>query len=348
MPLKNHYIPQVILKGFSVHNHINVVLIDSHKAGFVTSSGIFHKRGLYPNEFETLLNKNLETPLEKLLTNLNGTNEIRLTKDDVELLKKYIMLQSIRTKSAKESNLDSRNNPPQLMNLQRAKYDDLSQGWELAVKNCIESNWHQCVNSDYIIISENAKYLDASKMVLLHTKSEFIISGSGRTQVNVPCPSLHEVIENKIKKKYDLDSNTRPLGWILSFQLFPLSSNLAIGVYNPDFDKLLEYIEKSLVADHDLQLLDVLATIYPKSNNSHSKKLIKTEINNRTSDTFNILTIKQSDYGAIAFKTPKCFYKTIDFYSTLPLSPGEPALDLEWIENDELWTKNLTLPSEYH
>lgn len=100
---RNHYVSQLIIRRFTDgENSINVFdvkkqsLIENRK-----SNRIFFKNDIYSEEIEKKFNKNLENPFSKLLDNkILGKDKIILTRNELKLVKKFLLLESIRTLTA--------------------------------------------------------------------------------------------------------------------------------------------------------------------------------------------------------------------------------------------------------
>ena len=95
--MKNHYISQFIIRSFS--SAINVFDI---KKGIIDESKrpnkVFYKEDIFDEELEKIMNFNIESRVANILNNKIGNNEdIRLTRDELEILKRYTLLCSVRT-----------------------------------------------------------------------------------------------------------------------------------------------------------------------------------------------------------------------------------------------------------
>lgn len=95
--MKNHYISQFIIKSFS--SAINVFDI---KKGIIDESKrphkVFYKEDIFDEELEKIMNFNIESRVANILNNKIGNNNvIRLTRDELETLKRYTLLCSVRT-----------------------------------------------------------------------------------------------------------------------------------------------------------------------------------------------------------------------------------------------------------
>ena len=95
--MKNHYIPQFIIKKFS--KAINVFNL---KNGNIRenrpSFEVFYEKGIYDDEVEKTLNFNIETPFSKLLDDklLTSESSITITREELLLIKRYMLVSSIR------------------------------------------------------------------------------------------------------------------------------------------------------------------------------------------------------------------------------------------------------------
>lgn len=97
LKMKNHYIPQFIIKKFS--KAINVFNL---KNGNIRenrpSFKVFYEKGIYDDEVEKTLNFNIETPFSKLLDDklLTSESSITITREELLLIKRYMLVSSIR------------------------------------------------------------------------------------------------------------------------------------------------------------------------------------------------------------------------------------------------------------
>ena len=95
--MKNHYIPQFIIKKFS--KAINVFNL---KSGEIRenrpSFKVFYEKGIYNDEVEKSLNINIETSFSKLLDEklLNQDSNITITREELLLIKRYMLVSSVR------------------------------------------------------------------------------------------------------------------------------------------------------------------------------------------------------------------------------------------------------------
>ena len=95
--MKNHYVSQFVIRRFS--NAINIFDVNS---GRIDESKrphkVFYKEDIYDEEIEKLVNFNIESKISNLLDKKILNNDvIELTRTEVELLKRYMLICSVRT-----------------------------------------------------------------------------------------------------------------------------------------------------------------------------------------------------------------------------------------------------------
>ncbi len=130
--MKNHYVSQLILKRFSNAFYIfnnNKKTLTKH----TQTENIFYKKDIYTDEVERLMNINLEDQYAKLLDRkIIGKDKIEITRAELLLLKRYLLVCSIKTKTPEEFIAGMRNfksNTDRYLNLlqhhDKLKYDIL-------------------------------------------------------------------------------------------------------------------------------------------------------------------------------------------------------------------------------
>lgn len=97
LQMKNHYVSQLIIKRFS--NPINIFDIEKEQiAANKKSKNVFYKNDIYTKEIEKLMNFNIESRISNLLDQkILEKNTIELSRVEIELLKRYMLICSIRT-----------------------------------------------------------------------------------------------------------------------------------------------------------------------------------------------------------------------------------------------------------
>ena len=97
--MKNHYVSQFIIKRFS--KAINIFDI---RSGCVQerkkSNKVFFKEDVYDEEIEKLFNFNIESRVSNIIdSKILVDGDIVLTREDLEVLKRYMLICSVRTLS---------------------------------------------------------------------------------------------------------------------------------------------------------------------------------------------------------------------------------------------------------
>ena len=97
--MKNHYVSQFIIRRFS--NAINV--FDVHTGKIDESKRpckVFYKDNIYDEEIEKLVNFNIESRVSNILNNkILVDGDVVLTRTELETLKRYMLICSVRTQS---------------------------------------------------------------------------------------------------------------------------------------------------------------------------------------------------------------------------------------------------------
>ncbi len=96
--VNSHYIPQFILRNFCENGQITLCDLDKKKIQLRNPRSVFSEKGYYPDSME----KELSTKAEYLFANLyhqkleDVRNSISLNADELFILKKYLIVSSIR------------------------------------------------------------------------------------------------------------------------------------------------------------------------------------------------------------------------------------------------------------
>ena len=124
---KNHYVSQFIIKRFS--DAINVFDIHSGKINeSKRPHKVFYKDDIYDVELEKLMNCNIESRVANLLSHkLLVGGDITLTRADLFLLKRYMLLCSVRTMDVaqfKKALLNFEHNADRYLDLRTKTFND--------------------------------------------------------------------------------------------------------------------------------------------------------------------------------------------------------------------------------
>lgn len=145
--VNSHYVPQLILRHFADGERIQYVDLDKKKVETRNIKSTFAEKGYYSDEIEKELCHKTEVQFANLLNNkiLNERYRLALTKDELFILKKYLVITTIRYNITKAmANFD---NPEKMV----ASYSD---------------NFYK--NIDKVLACENAdqmmRYLDINPL----------------------------------------------------------------------------------------------------------------------------------------------------------------------------------------
>ena len=96
--VNSHYIPQFILRNFCVDNKITYCDMEHQKTELRNTRSVFSEMGYYPEGIEKDLCKKAEYLFANLYHNKleNARNSIVLTRDELFILKKYLIVTAIR------------------------------------------------------------------------------------------------------------------------------------------------------------------------------------------------------------------------------------------------------------
>ena len=95
--MKNHYVSQFIIRRFS--NALNIFNIQTGKIDeSKRAEKIFYKRDAFDEDIEKILNFNIESRVANILDQkICGKSRIVLTREEIHLLKCYMLINSIRS-----------------------------------------------------------------------------------------------------------------------------------------------------------------------------------------------------------------------------------------------------------
>ena len=93
--MNNHYVPQFIIKEFNSKPYF----YDMQKRLLLKRQPkkVFYEENMYSDEIETIANQKVEFPFSILLKEKLNNDKVILTREEMELVKRYMLLASIRT-----------------------------------------------------------------------------------------------------------------------------------------------------------------------------------------------------------------------------------------------------------
>ncbi len=273
--MKNHYVSQLILKRFA--NALCVFDDDKKTITKHTRTGnIFYKNDIYTEEVESEMNINLENDFAKLLDKkILGKEKIMLTRSELLLIKRYLLVCSIKTKTPDEflaSMRNFKNNTERYLKLlqlyDKSKYAVLS--LKPSIDNVDDTSFNLQMQAMKLFINCNTEFdlllhplcvrefyawakvfLDAFLTFFdSHPKYEFILTDNGMTSEYEPSHyifegislSKHSYLMNHLQRDDSEVLKARYYDLLLTneimfenFNIFNLSSTRCIALAHPFF-----------------------------------------------------------------------------------------------------------------
>lgn len=260
----HHYIQKRLLNGFATkakNNKYKICVLDlfSVTAEYRNTDSAMSMRNFYDvkggetKALEKSLNEKIEKPMGTILKRLrvNPAAQIELTRKELSIIKKYILIQIYRNRK----NSTSYTNPPDGM-VQLSEYNSREDEskldfWKREMTTILDTEWDDLVKIDSLInIRNEAEILHRSFLMFFRTEGEFVINDLGyvteRHKMTIP-----EETQDEYKKIADEIGKTRfgsdAMKKIAEHEIandssyldaciwMPLSSNLAVALVHPIF-----------------------------------------------------------------------------------------------------------------
>lgn len=245
--VNSHYIPQFILKNFCLDNSIQYYSIQTHKIETRSTKSVFSEKGYYPEQLEKDLCHKIEYQFSVVLNNkiLNSRNDITLNADDLWVLKKYLIITTLRIhddnmehnvwyKVLKRDGFIS--NPEDFIKLTSGDFfDNISK-----ILNCpdpitaLEYTKNEC-NLNYLTLVRDIIYSYNVFVKTNKSKEEFVMSDRGWANYCgiLSVKKLNAVMNMPI---YPFDPFLQKIFHMSSpqdYAIFPFSKNLALIAVSP-------------------------------------------------------------------------------------------------------------------
>ena len=358
---KNHYVPNCILKNFAIKlNNGNfgfcyLNLLEG-EIEWRTTNSAFYKIKLYDQkneenvkELEHTFDRSIESVMQPLLKKLITcmTETIVLSRNEIELIKKYALIQIYRNVRNGDNYSDNRINKEITLSKYNIKDgENLNDFWKREMMTILKSSWDEILKTDMVGINSIANEINGSFIMLFKTDNELCINDLGYVTERIPIKLSKEVQDEYIKlskaygeevfKVSDFDVRAQneieeDRVYIDNYILIPISSNFAIALVNVVWKlKLLNLLNlnnlpSNLLNNHlsipetdyvnkDKIKKDEDIIKYKSPDDTYKYKIhIMTE--NETEQT-NFLLINEA-YQYIAIKTFNCFINTFKDYQDL-------------------------------
>ena len=267
-----------------------------------------------------------------------------LTRKELQIVKKYMMLQFYRTEGNMtyylDSNIGSKNELSQY-NINQG--ESKTNFWKREMKYILDSNWEEMLTSDMPGVKKFADTLNGGYLGVFYTSDEFIISDLGKVAERMPIKvdiKMQEELLNALKKypKLNIYPNTEEIlrkefenqsSYIDNFYYFPISPSIALVAFDRSWlmrfsgSTMFDYLKTNLpIQRYQLPTQNYINSdkILPDKSNLHLYK----DDNDRFSYTIQYLTTGETIYlntlmmnesmKSIAFKTPGKILSSVERY----------------------------------
>lgn len=263
--VKHHYIPQFILKNFIISNKVYSFNHIEFKLKQSSTRNIFMIENLYDYDkeedikiIEKELASRIESPMgqivSRILNDLSICNhgnrsitEVVFTRKELNIIKKYMMLQFYRTEGNMTYYLDQNiKDKNQLSKYNINEGESKKDFWKREMKYILDNDWKQLTNSDMLGVKKFALTLQGGYLGVFVANSEFIISDLGKVAERMPFKTDKKTLDELIVaiKKYpelQIYPDTVELlkiefkkqsSFVDNFYYFPISPKVAIVTFD--------------------------------------------------------------------------------------------------------------------
>lgn len=180
--MKNHYVQQYVLKEFATKcggdYHIQVVDFSVNNGGWRNTHSAFYSRNLYSDELENEFNCSIETTIKPLFDKLkNDDKNVMISREEFNLMKKYILLQLYRTPDSFE-NLSTRYNDRIGMieiDMSNHKSENKKEYWNNMMLCILRTEWDSIDKIGYSVVRYDKCVLDRLFPMLIKSNQEPLI-----------------------------------------------------------------------------------------------------------------------------------------------------------------------------
>jgi len=357
----NHYLQKALLNHFakqtSKKNH-KICVLDLFKFDVYlrNTTNAFQENKLYDlsteetKALEKKFNTCIEQPMSAIMNKCISNNIFDFERREIEIIKKYILLQLYRTPNNLRSYTNIPNNSFELSHYNRNEGESPVDFWKREMLYILDHSFDSLLDSEMVGVKNLALEINSSFLMFLHTNNEFCINDLGyateRIPISIPKSEQNNYIQN-VKElgkqlfgindfdriaKLEIEGNG---SYIDNFILFPISSNIAILVVSPIWKYY--YTEEKIRNDLKNTLRSViLCTHFSLPTNKYvngdkiktQEDLIKyknkkdlykysvQEISKNETIYLNILIMNEA-LRYIGIKTPKAIIPSINEYNEL-------------------------------
>jgi len=243
-------------------------MIDYQKKsiGWRNVDSVFKKRKLYTNLLEDSLNDNLENKIKGLIdTIVSSQSIVQLDSEQMDLLKKYLVCQRVRTIAGSRTLINETDVPYKILDKVCSDKIDKEEYWEDALLEILTKPWKELLSSDNVIVREFCNTEDTMYHFLMNPDEQIMLNDRGFVQEILPNLSQQQQsdVRDYIRKEYGItEYHNLCMYGQTTFEIFALSSDCALvdmpkawskifasknsdefkqfGISSPIFDTLIE------------------------------------------------------------------------------------------------------------
>lgn len=185
---RSHYVQKALQSNFATTfgkaKKIFFVHI-KHKDGWtINIDSNMKQKGLYPDDIEALFNSEVEKDFTKLCQKLRTSKTINIKRYEFDTIKKYILLQLIRTPAEIEhirKYLIEAPIPSYISECVSDRQANESENdyWFRILRTVLKNNWDELRSCDCLYVRSLSRVIDRMTPLLIETRSDLILPDSG-------------------------------------------------------------------------------------------------------------------------------------------------------------------------
>ncbi len=244
--VKNHYNQQELQKHFARHEgkHYKLTLVDlkRKRIGSRNVETAFYEEGLYSDDLEIELNSKVEGPGMKVFDKVYNSKEfVTLTRDELEKMKKYLLIQQYRN----PTNISSYSPEYKGDMLGYNKmYEKEGHTYKEHVYNMmhhiLDHSWEELLHSKEDEVQNNARGINGTMTLFVRSGHEFVMNDLGLVTERQEWTNYSQNTEFKKLLKDSLlsripdatdeqiEQDIQTHQWYDNFTFYPISSHFGI------------------------------------------------------------------------------------------------------------------------
>ena len=359
---RNHYIQNRLLRNFAtvaVNGKYKICLLNliEFSAKYRNTDRAFYLKNFYDvkssedvKDLEKKFNDKIESMIVPILTKFLGNDEFfEFTRNDLGIIKKYILLQLYRTPHNQKSYTNIPSNSFELSQFNIKENESKENFWKREMLTILDTDWEKLLCSNMIGIRKHAMEINSNFIMFVRTNEEFCINDLGysteRISINISKAKEENYIKlaKKIGKELYGQNNFDELAkkeienkniYIDNFILFPVSSNLVILSVSPLWKMLylhpellnseIPFVSGVLTKHFSIPIVDYVnkekikiesdIQLYKDGNDKFKYKV---HTLTREETTYLNHLIMNEAFAYIGLKTPSKFLETIKQYNIM-------------------------------